>query len=67
MKKNYVFLVTTGSGDDGDEWNVESIHSTYKLAEKARDHYQRPQYRKDGSVYNLDADIEEWSVEIEAE
>ncbi len=59
----YVFLLVTGSGADGDEWNVESIHSTYELATIAQEQYQRLRYRKDGSSYSFDAEIEKWSVD----
>jgi hypothetical protein len=35
-------LLTCGSGEDGDEWNVESIHSTEANALAARDAHADP-------------------------
>ena len=57
-----VYLLTTGSGFDGDEWGVEGIYSTRSLAEIAKDWYERPRLRKDGSTYTFEAQIEEWEV-----
>ena len=57
-----VWLLTTGTGADGDEWKVESIHATEAGAEKAKAKYQQPQKRADGSEYIRDADIEEWPL-----
>ena len=58
-----VYLLTTGSGDDGDEWRVLSIHATRKLAERAKEGYEMLRVRGDGSTYSFDAAIEEWPVE----
>lgn len=58
-----VWLLTTGTGADGDEWNVESIHATEPGAQMALERYQQPQRRHDGSTYVRDANIEEWEVE----
>ena len=60
MKK--VWLLTTGSGADGDEWNVESIHATEESARKAKEQHEQPKTRKDGSTYFFEASIEEWDV-----
>lgn len=58
-----VWLLTTGTGTDGDEWNVESIHATEEGAEKAKAEYQKPQKRANGTEYIRDANIEEWPFE----
>ena len=58
-----VFLLTTGDGSDGDEWGVQSIHSTRELAEIARDKYSEPQRRIDGSTYVRESQIEEWVID----
>lgn len=57
-----VWLLTTGSGADGDEWHVESIHATERGAAAALAAYQAPQTRPDGSKYIRDAHIEEWPL-----
>jgi len=59
-----VFLLTTGSGFDGDEWYVQSIHATMALAVAAKERYEAPRYRRDGSSYTSEATIEEWDVEM---
>jgi hypothetical protein len=58
-----VFLLTTGEGSDGDEWDVKSIHSSREAAEKAKLIYESPQMRPDGTSYNFSANIEEWEVD----
>jgi len=57
-----VWLLTTGDGEDGNEWDVKSIHSNLESAEKAKRHYERPRERFDGSFYNYESHIEEWEV-----
>ena len=47
-----VWLLTSGTGADGDEWSVESIHSTEEGAERERQTKDRPDF------FN----IEEWNV-----
>ncbi len=59
---NHVWLLTTGSGDDGDEWHVESIHSTKNSAQIALTIHQAPIVRGDGTTYTRDANIELWVV-----
>lgn len=61
--KKTVWLLTTGTGTDGDEWYVESIHETQAGAEIAKAKFQQPNKRPDGSEYIRDANIEEWSLE----
>jgi len=59
-----IWLLTTGRhGVDGDEWNLESIHSTKQKAEIAKHTYGIPKFRSDGSKYNYKADIEEWDID----
>jgi hypothetical protein len=62
MMKALVYLVTTGTGCDGDEWNVRSIHKTKEGAETAKELYERPRYRFNGSTYIFKATIEEWEL-----
>ena len=58
-----VYLVTTGDGEDGSEWGVESIHRTMEGAIKAKRLYESPRVTPDGREYSLLAnDIEVWSV-----
>lgn len=61
-KKN-VWMVTTGTGEDGDEWKVESVHATADGAERAKADYEKPRKRHDGSTYVLEANVEEWPLE----
>lgn len=58
-----VFLLTAGSGEDGDEWEIISIHMTKNGAKRAKRSYSRPRKRPDGSLYSYDAEVEEWEVE----
>ena len=60
---NIVWLLTTGTGQDGDEWDVKSIHANEASAKRALAKYQEPQTRADRSTYIRDALIEEWVVE----
>lgn len=48
MKK--VWLLTSGDGSDGDEWDVISIHGSEESAIKAKKEYE------------YDVNIEEWDV-----
>lgn len=61
--KKKVWMVTTGTGQDGDEWNVQSVHATVDGANLAKAEYEKPQKRSDGSSYVLEATIEEWPLE----
>lgn len=58
-----VWLLTTGDGDFGNEWNLESIHSTEESAKRAEKEFEATRYNKDGSSYSHEAEIEEWEVE----
>lgn len=58
-----IWLLTTGSGMDGDEWEVISIHRTKEGAEAAKKAYEVPQTRPDGSIYTFDAEVEEWNIQ----
>lgn len=60
MKK--VWLLTTGSGADGDGWLVQSIHISEDSAIKAKTEYEKPKTRDDGSTYFFEAEVEEWDV-----
>jgi hypothetical protein len=61
--RDKVFLLTTGDGSDGSEWDVQSIHNTMGSAEIAKAKYEAPRSRDDGSTYTFEANIEEWCVE----
>jgi hypothetical protein len=58
-----VYLLTTGDGSDGNEWQCLGIYTTPGLAEQAQQLYQRPRHRRDGSTYTFEASIEEWDVD----
>ena len=58
-----VYLLTTGDGSDGNEWNVERICSTKKKVVSAKRKYERKIFRKDGSYYRRDSKIEIWDVD----
>jgi len=61
--KKVVWLLTKGDGSDGNEWDVISIYSTKELAEKAKELYERPELRYDGSTHSFEANIEEWDID----
>lgn len=54
-----VWLVTFGEGDDGDAWDVHSIHSTKEKAEAVRARLS------ESSAYRLPFRVEEWEVDSE--
>lgn len=58
-----VYLLTTGSGDDGDEWHVESIHDSREGAEAAKAEWEKPVSRGDGTSYCRQACVEEWPMQ----
>lgn len=60
-----VFLLTTGSGDDGDDWVVEGIYSAREKADRAKvDFEAKRHFRPDGSFYQLSAnEIEVWPLD----
>lgn len=57
-----LFLLTVGSGDDGDEWRVLSVHATWESAEAGKREYETSRTRQDGSTYHYDANIETWDL-----
>jgi hypothetical protein len=57
-----VYLLTTGSGADGDEWGLISVHASKQSAMNAEQFYERDRYRDNGTIYNHEAEIEEWEV-----
>jgi len=63
MTTKTVWLLTTGTGNDGDEWQVESIHATETGANMAKAEYQKPQKDIYGNDYIREANIEEWPLE----
>ena len=63
-KNKSIWLVTSGSGADGDEWGVISIHGTKATALTAKKGYEQPHKRNDGSTYRNTCDIEEWPIEL---
>ncbi len=58
-----VYLLTSGDGSDGNEWDVISIHSTRELAEKAQAKYSEPQKNIHGGEYVRESEIEEWKMD----
>lgn len=58
-----VYLLTTGDGSYGSEWNLVSIHSTRKLAETAKTDYEAERIAPGGIHYHYQANIEEWPVD----
>lgn len=60
-----VWLVTTGDGEDGNEWNVLHIWSSEEKAKAAKEQYEKPQKRSDGSEYSTQAEVEEWTLDNE--
>lgn len=61
-----VWLLTTGSGDYGDEWSVKSIHATREGAESAKAEHERPRLAADKkTTYVERAHVEEWDVQSE--
>lgn len=64
---NKVWLLTTGSGSDGDEWNVKSIHRTRDGAVLEKERLDSiPNKRDDGTIYYnksfIILKIEEWEL-----
>lgn len=57
-----VWLLTTGSGADGDEWNVESVHATEGGAMAAKIAYEQPRLRANGTSYVSEANVEQWPL-----
>lgn len=59
-----VYLVTTGDGEDGNEWHIVSIHGTRESAERAKAAYDTHEIKRpDGSTYTLRSnDVEEWEL-----
>lgn len=58
-----VWLLTTGDGEDGSEWNLESIHETHYGVVAAKRIYERVRHLPDGSTYHHQANIEVWKLE----
>lgn len=56
-----VYLITSGSGDDGSEWSLHAIFSTRQSAEQYKERHNTI-IRDDGTTYEWGLCIEEWSV-----
>jgi len=52
-KVDKIYLVTTGSGADGDEWSVISIHRTKEGAERAEAAYEAPQKEESSNTESV--------------
>lgn len=52
-----VYLLTTGSGADGDEWEVKGIYSTLEKGEQAKKAYHEATGRY------ADVNLEKWEVD----
>ena len=57
-----VYLLTTGSGADGDEWHVLGIYTNKQRANVAKSHHERARSRADGSMFSYEANIELWPL-----
>lgn len=53
-----VWLLMTGSGEDGNPRGVVSIHSSEDGAERAKDAFEAPIERTDGTHYHHESDGE---------
>lgn len=54
-KTTHVWLLTSGSGEDGDEWYVISIHATEEGARKAKEDWE-------GEASFRRGDVEQWEL-----
>ena len=62
--KNNIYLLTNGTGEDGDEWSVVSVHATEESAKQAKVKYEQPRPCSGrDETYTLDANIEVWEVQ----
>lgn len=59
----HVYLLTAGSGEDGDDWCVLAIYSTHRVALKAKRHYERPRFLPGGKTFTTKAKIEKWPID----
>lgn len=58
-----VWLLTTGDGsDDGDPWKVISCHASEQSANQAKEVYERPIPRVDGTMYRRQVTVECWGL-----
>jgi hypothetical protein len=63
-----VWILLSGDGMDGDEYSLLGIYSSLEAADAAKDIYQQPIYRPDGSTYSLSCnDPEEVTVDAPAD
>jgi hypothetical protein len=60
---NAVYLHTSGSGDDGDEWYVIGIYRTRELAERAKFDHDHATNEKGETINCRSNDIEEWEFD----
>lgn len=65
LKVKKVWLLTCGTGEDGDEWSVLGIYTTQEFAVAAKQRYERPRSRFDGSIYCFDGNVEEWELDVD--
>ena len=54
-----IFIVSIGSGDDGDAYRELAYFTTREKAEAYKQGYEAVRYRQDGSRYCLTAEIDE--------
>ena len=62
VREHYVWLLTTGDGSDGNEWNIQSIYAPESDAQSAKAKYEKLCYRSDGSSYKCKAAVEKWPI-----
>jgi len=59
-----VYLLTTGDGSDGHEWQLHGVYDSEEAANIAKAHYERERHRPDGSTYRDFANgVEPWMVQ----
>lgn len=59
-----VYLLTTGGGEDGSEWQLHGVYDSEEAANIAKAHYERERHRPDGSTYRDFANgVEPWMVQ----
>ena len=61
--RKHVYLLTTWDGLDSNDWTVLGAYSSFSLANKAKERYEAPQTRPDGSTFCWAAEVETWDID----
>jgi hypothetical protein len=64
---SYVWLLTEGTGMEGDAWGVLGVYETEEAAEDAKAVHMQPQSRHDGTTYVRQCGVEQWSIYRESQ